>query len=225
MARSPLIWFGGKGKYADHIINKMPAHKVYVEPFGGAAHVISQKPPIGHEVYNDIDGNVVNFLLVARSNPKEFQKACESLPYSRQLYEKWKKEHLPRDPFEKAVRWFYLNRSGISKGNADEVPQAGWRNSTKSNQNPARGYLGACSIIESFAKRMQGTMIEHLEPVYSLINMLGYMQKQEMSLCLIQVISAVKNSRSFVRNWKRLANARVRECMTFMMCSMHCSMF
>lgn len=163
MARSPLIWFGGKGKYAEHIINKMPAHKVYVEPFGGAAHVISQKPPIGHEVYNDIDGNVVNFLLVARSNPKELQKACESLPYSRQLYESWKKEHLPRDPFEKAVRWFYLNRSGISKGNADEVPQTGWRNSTKSNQNPARGYLGACSIIESFAKRMQGTMIEHLD--------------------------------------------------------------
>ncbi|MED2797390.1 DNA adenine methylase [Bacillus thuringiensis] len=163
MTRSPLIWFGGKAKYAEHIINKMPAHKVYVEPFGGAAHVIAQKPPIGHEVYNDIDGNVVNFLLVARSNPKELQEACESLPYSRQLYEKWKKEQLPTDPFERAVRWFYLNRSGISKGNAEEVSQSGWRHSTKSGQNPSRGYLSACALFESFAKRMQGVMIEHLD--------------------------------------------------------------
>ncbi|MGG5737407.1 hypothetical protein [Bacillus cereus group sp. IBL03679] len=43
-------------------------------------------------------------------------------------------------------------------------------------------------------------LVAFLEPVYSLINMLGCMQKQEMSVCLIQVISAVKNSRSFVRN-------------------------
>lgn len=163
MARSPLIWFGGKAKYAEHIISKMPAHKVYVEPFGGAAHVITQKSPIGHEIYNDIDGNVVNFLIVARNNPKELQTACESLPYSRQLYETWKKEQLPTDSFERAVRWFYLNRSGIAKGNAEEVSQTGWRHSTKSGNNPARGYLNACTLFEALAKRMQGVMIEHLD--------------------------------------------------------------
>jgi DNA adenine methylase len=35
MTRSPLIWFGGKGKVAHHIIQRMPAHKTYIEPFGG----------------------------------------------------------------------------------------------------------------------------------------------------------------------------------------------
>ena len=40
--RSPLIWFGGKGKVADEIICRMPLHKVYVEPFGGAAHVMAK---------------------------------------------------------------------------------------------------------------------------------------------------------------------------------------
>jgi DNA adenine methylase len=61
IARSPLIWFGGKGKVAHEIINRMPEHKVYVEPFGGAAHVLSQKPPASNEVYNDIDGELVKF--------------------------------------------------------------------------------------------------------------------------------------------------------------------
>lgn len=163
MARSPLIWFGGKAKYTEFIISKMPRHKVYVEPFGGATHVIAQKPRISHEIYNDIDGNVVNFLMQVRDDPERLQQACESIPYSRQLYETWKKEPLPQDPFERAVRWFYLNRSGISKGNAEEVPQTGWRHSTKPGQNPAKGYISACSLFKEFADRMKGVVIEHLD--------------------------------------------------------------
>lgn len=152
--RSPLIWFGGKSKYADLIISKMPVHKKYVEVFGGAAHVIVQKPRVNHEVYNDIDGNLVNFIMTARDNYKALMTACESLPYSRELYERWKKEKMPLDPFEKAVRFFYLNRCGISRGNVDEVPKTGWRHSTKSGQNPANGYLAACQLIEKFTERI-----------------------------------------------------------------------
>jgi DNA adenine methylase len=161
MTRSPLIWFGGKSKYAEHIISKFPSHRVYVEPFGGAAHVIAQKPRVAHEVYNDIDGNVVNFLMVVRADPVRLQHACESLPYSRSLYESWKKEPLPDDPFERAVRFFYMNRSGISQGNAKGIAQTGWRHSTKSGSNPATGYISACQLFESFAERMKGVMIEN----------------------------------------------------------------
>lgn len=163
MARSPLIWFGGKAKQAAHIISKMPNHKVYIEPFGGAAHVISQKPRINHEVYNDIDGIVVNFILQSIENTEKLIERCSVLPYSRELYEKWRKEELPRDPLEKAIRFFYLNRSGISKGNAEEVPKTGWRHSTSSSQNPAMGYVNACQAIRDFAQRMQGVMIERLD--------------------------------------------------------------
>jgi DNA adenine methylase len=161
--RSPLIWFGGKSKYAETIISKMAPHKLYVEPFGGAAHVIVQKPRVNHEVYNDIDGNIVNFLLQVRSNPEGMKQACESIPYSRQIYERWKKEALPEDDFERAVRWFYMNRSGIAKGNAEDVPNTGWRHSTKSNQNPANGYIGACQLFGYLADRMKGVMIEHTD--------------------------------------------------------------
>jgi DNA adenine methylase len=141
----------------------MAPHKVYVEPFGGAAHVIAQKPRIGHEVYNDIDGIVVNFIMQAVERTEKLIDLCSVLPYSRELYEKWRSEPLPRDPLEKAVRFFYLNRSAISKGNVDEVPRTGWRHSTTSHQNPAIGYVNACEVIRGFAKRMQGVMIEHLD--------------------------------------------------------------
>ncbi|HHY72260.1 MAG TPA: DNA adenine methylase [Bacillus bacterium] len=157
MTRSPLIWFGGKSRVASHIISKMPPHDCYVELFGGAAHVIAQKAPITNEVYNDIDDVVVNFLLVARVEPEKLTKACESLPYSRALYEKWKREPWPQDEFECAVRFFYINRSGIAKGNADY--NTGWRHSRE--HNTARTYQSACQLIESFAKRMSTVMIDN----------------------------------------------------------------
>lgn len=160
---SPIIWFGGKGKQAEYIISKMPHHKVYIEPFGGAAHVISQKSRTNHEVYNDIDGIVVNFILQSIENTEKLIEKCSELPYSRELYERYRREELPKDPLEKAVRFFYLNRSAISKGNSEEVPKTGWRHSTTSSQNPSMGYVNACQKIRSFAKRMQGVMIEKLD--------------------------------------------------------------
>jgi DNA adenine methylase len=159
--RSPLIWFGGKSKVAQHIIGKMPKHSCYAEPFGGAAHVIAQKSQVSSECYNDIDGEVVNFLLVARNEPERFQQACESLPYSRALYEKWKREEPPNDDFEKAVRFFYVNRSGIAKGNSDASfsTDTGWRHSKE--HNTASTYQSACEIIPAFAERMKSVMIDN----------------------------------------------------------------
>ncbi len=168
---SPLIWFGGKGKTAKYIINKMPPHDCFVDLFGGAAHVIAQKPPITNEVYNDIDGEVVNFLLVARTEPERLTQACESLPYSRALYEKWKREKPPEDDFERAVRFFFINRSGIAKGNSDSAfsTNTGWRHSRE--HNTARTYQSACKAIKNFAERMKTVMIDNRDfrevvPVY-----------------------------------------------------------
>ncbi|GIN97846.1 hypothetical protein J6TS1_37160 [Siminovitchia terrae] len=162
-ARSPLIWFGGKGMQAEYIISKLPSHKVYIEPFGEAAHVIAQKSRINHEVYNDIDGIVVNFILQSIENTEALIERCSVIPYSRELYERYKREEMPRDPLEQAVRFFYLNRSAISKGNVEKVPKTGWRHSTSSSQNPALGYVNACQAIRRFAKRMQGVMVERLD--------------------------------------------------------------
>jgi len=154
--RSPLIYFGGKSRLAKRLIEAFPEHKTYVEPFGGAAHVLVQKKPSAVEVYNDISSNVVNFFLVVREDPERFYQAVESLPYSRELYEKWRNEPMPSDPFERAVRWFYINRSGMCGSYKGKTSI--WRHGI--NNNTASSYRTACELIKPLAHRFRKVKIE-----------------------------------------------------------------
>src|SRR5947209_2514014 len=88
--RSPLTWIGGKYYSAAIILSAFPPdniYDVYVEPMGGAAHVLAQKSPAHHvEVYNDINQDVVNFWMWLRDMPAALYGRLRSLPYSRALY-------------------------------------------------------------------------------------------------------------------------------------------
>jgi site-specific DNA-adenine methylase len=59
--RQAFRYFGAKWSLADWIISYFPPHLNYLEPCGGSAAVLLQKPRSRLETYNDIDGNVVNF--------------------------------------------------------------------------------------------------------------------------------------------------------------------
>ena len=154
--RSPLIWFGGKSRLASQLISLFPKHKTYVEPFGGAGHVLAQKKRSPVEVYNDLDGEVVNFFLVVRECPERFYEAVKALPYARDLYERWRVLPLPVDPFDRAVRWFYLNRCGFPgsyKGNP-----GGWKYGKAFNY--ANTFQNSCDLIKPFAARLARVYIE-----------------------------------------------------------------
>ena len=66
-----LKYYGGKWALAPWIISHFPPHINYLEPCGGAASVLLQKPPSKLETYNDIDNHVVNFFQVLRDSPRK----------------------------------------------------------------------------------------------------------------------------------------------------------
>lgn len=66
---------------------------------------------------------------------------------------------MPDDQFQKATRFFYLNRSGILAGNT-KINSTVWRQSTSSNNNPVAGYVSSCRSFSDFSERMKGVMID-----------------------------------------------------------------
>jgi len=86
--RPVLRYHGGKWLLAPWIISHFPPHKIYVEPFGGAASVLLQKPRASVEIYNDLDGQVVNLFRVLRDPLKASALTELSIltPYSREEF-------------------------------------------------------------------------------------------------------------------------------------------
>ena len=65
-------YIGGKYNLLKTLAPLIPPHEIYVEVFGGAANLLLNKPPSPVEVYNDVDGEIVNLFLVVRDSPKDF---------------------------------------------------------------------------------------------------------------------------------------------------------
>jgi len=88
--KSPLIYIGGKYHLAKNIIGFFPKHTIYVEPFGGAAHVLCQKPRSMSvtEVYNDTNEEMINLfkVLLNPETAEELLEIYDLTPYSRQLF-------------------------------------------------------------------------------------------------------------------------------------------
>jgi len=87
--RSALRYFGGKWALAPWIIENMPEHRVYVEPFGGAASVLLRKPRSKVEVYNDLDEEIVGLFRILQSPDKcrELVRLLKRTPYARREFE------------------------------------------------------------------------------------------------------------------------------------------
>lgn len=72
---------------APWIISQFPEHRVYVEPFGGAVSVLMRKRPAYAEIWNDLDGDVVNLFRVLRGpRAGELLEAVRLTPFARDEY-------------------------------------------------------------------------------------------------------------------------------------------
>lgn len=83
----PLKWHGGKHYLAQAIIDLMPPHVHYVEPYFGGGSVLLEKNPDGvSEVVNDRNRELMNFWKVLQTPElfSHFIRIVEATPFSQQ---------------------------------------------------------------------------------------------------------------------------------------------
>lgn len=85
--RPPVKWHGGKRYLAKRIIEHFPAHRIYLEPFGGGASVLLNKIPVEVETYNDLDRRISRLFRVLRDQGDAFVNKARLVPYSQVEFE------------------------------------------------------------------------------------------------------------------------------------------
>lgn len=85
---STISYFGGKSKQLDWLLPLIDIpHANYVEPFAGSAAVFLNKKPSQIETLNDIDGRLMNFFKVLRSEPEKLIEQISLTLYSRNEFQ------------------------------------------------------------------------------------------------------------------------------------------
>lgn len=156
----PLVrYHGGKWKLAPAIMAYFPEHRAYVEPFGGGGSILLRKPRSYAEVYNDLDGEMVNLFRVVRDRGAELRALLESTPFAREEYRG--AFELAEDPLEMARRTMIRSFMGFGSNAILRSIKSGFRsNSNRSGTTPAHDWANYPGCLDAIVARLKGVVIE-----------------------------------------------------------------
>lgn len=163
--RPVLRWHGGKWLLAPWIIDHFPSHQVYVEPFGGAGSVLMRKPRAYAEIWNDLDGDVVNLFRVLRSDSAaDLVRALRLTPFSRAEFDL---AYEPTaDTLESARRLVVRSFMGFGSNGHNVKAKTGFRaNSNRSGTTPAHDWINYPDSLSAVVDRLRGVTIENRDAV------------------------------------------------------------
>jgi DNA adenine methylase len=150
----------------------MPEHRVYTEVYGGAASVLLRKPRSYAEIYNDLDGEIVNLFRQMRDNGEELRKLLALTPFAREEYMlAWQRTD---DPLEQARRTVIRSFMGfgsaavtMKRGNDPNVSNkagTGFRsNSTRSGTTPAHDWRNLAGVPQFLNNKGLDRHVTHSE--------------------------------------------------------------
>lgn len=164
--RPILRYHGGKWKLAPWIIDNLPPHRIYVEPFGGGGSVLMRKDRSYAEVYNDKWDVVVNVFRVMRDREKaiRLRQLLVLTPFSRTEFEACGDVNIESCgcDVERARRTILRSFCGFGSASTNAKHATGFRaNSNRSGTTPAHDWKNFPDHVEAFIERLRGVCIEN----------------------------------------------------------------
>lgn len=160
-----LRWHGGKFLLADWIIQHFPPHLIYVEAYGGAGSVLLRKPRSRVEVYNDLDGRVVNVfrILQDRAKAEELARRIYLTPYARAEFDRAYEP--PVDDIDDAQKLIVLSFFGFGSDSASRGCRTGFRAKVTGlgRALPSASWGSWHESIAEFVERLRGVTIESVD--------------------------------------------------------------
>lgn len=159
----PIVrYHGGKWRLAPWIIGHFPSHRIYTEAYGGGASVLLRKPRSYCEVYNDLDGEMVNVFRVLRnpSQSRELLRLIYLTPFSR---DEFVASYIASDdPIEQARRTIARSFMGFGSAATNTDHSTGFRaNSNRSGTTPAHDWQHYPEHLVDLIERLRGVVIEN----------------------------------------------------------------
>lgn len=113
-SNSPFRYPGGKFYARRMILDEIPAHDYYCEPFAGGASIFFVKESAAKSILNDLDADVINTLRQIRDRVEDLIDLLDGIPATKSRHTYFKNKYEPTDGLTRAFRWFYLNRTSYS---------------------------------------------------------------------------------------------------------------
>jgi DNA adenine methylase len=128
---SPFRYPGHQIYALDILLSLVPEHQTFIEPFCGGASEFFAKEKVEENWLNDIDSELIEAYRIIRDQPESLIAFIKKEKNSRECYEYLKAEFVPKNSFEIAARWFYLNQTSCL-----ETMSKSWEYDSKSSLKP-----------------------------------------------------------------------------------------
>lgn len=148
-----IKWIGGKKSLRDKILMQFPPQQQYdryIEVFGGAGWILFSKDKHAKmEVFNDINGELVNLYRCVKHHAQELQRELDFLLMSREQFNKAKGQNTEcMTDIQRAARFYIL----IKESYGCDLRSFGVR---------GMNLLSAIDYLKEVSVRLSGVVIEN----------------------------------------------------------------
>lgn len=162
--KTPISYYGGKQKLCSTILQLIPEHTLYAEPFVGGGAIFFGKDPSEVEVVNDTNQELINFYRVVQNHYVELERMIRATLHSRRLHSDasviYNNPHLFDEVRRAWAVWVLSSQSFAS------IIDGSWGYDKASNTTSMKIANRREQFSEQLAERLQNVQIECADALY-----------------------------------------------------------